>query len=270
MDTALPDWAIYVIGAGIGLVIGSFLNVVIVRVPAGASVASGRSECPTCHAEIRWYDNVPVLSVIVLRGRCRNCDTQIAWAYPLVELAGAGAVVLSLALFELTWNTLIAAVLLLGLIPLAVIDYREHRLPNPIVAALAIVGIALVVAGGFVTGEWRRVIEAAAAGAAALVFFALLAWGSELLTGRSGMGWGDVKLAGVLGLYLGWIAPRYIVICLLAAFLLGALVGIGLIIAGRGSRKTPLPFGVYLALGAVVALVIAQPVGDWYLRVGVG
>ena len=266
----MPVVAVYVIAVVLGLLIGSFLNVVIVRVPEGHSIVTGGSACPSCGAQIRPYDNVPVVSWLVLRGRCRDCGARISPMYPIVELAGAAIVVLCLWLFWLTWDGVMAVVLLLGLVPLAVIDARVKRLPNPIVATLAVLGIALVLVAGATTDEWRRVIEAVISGLAAFAFFVVLAEGSQLLTGRSGMGWGDVKLAGVLGLYLGWLAPRYVIIGLLLAFFSGAIVGVGLIVFGKGTRTTALPFGVYLALGALLAVIVAQPIGDWYLRVGGG
>ncbi len=269
MEPLLPLTFQFLIGALLGLIVGSFLNVVIVRVPEDRSVVHGGSACPVCGQAIRWYDNIPLVSWAMLAGRCRSCKTQISLLYPAVELAGAGVVLLSLWVFGSGWDAAISAVLLLGLIPLAVIDARTKRLPNPIVGTLAVIGVVLVLLAAGFTGEWRRVIEALIAAAVCLAFFALLTWGSERLTGRAGMGWGDVKLAGVLGLYLGWLAPRFVVICFLLAFMSGALVGVGLIVTGKGSRKTALPFGVYLALGALLSVLVADSLADWYLRVGV-
>jgi leader peptidase (prepilin peptidase)/N-methyltransferase len=235
-----------------GLLVGSFLNVVIARLPRGESLATPGSRCPHCGHAVRPYDNVPVLSWLVLRGRCRDCGAPISARYPLVEaLTGAlcAAVVVAKGADE---DALLGLALVLTLVPVTFIDLDHRLIPNRILlpsAAVALAILALTDAGELP----EHLIAAAAAGG-----FFLLA----VLAYPSGMGMGDVKLAAVMGLYLGVsVAPA-----LLAALLSGTLVGAG-IIARRGAaegRKTAVPFGPFLALGALVGLFAGPEIVDWY------
>jgi leader peptidase (prepilin peptidase) / N-methyltransferase len=234
-----------------GAVIGSFLNVVAHRVPLGESIVSPGSRCPECGAPVKPYDNVPVVSWLILRGRCRNCGARISPRYPLVELATA-----------LTWAGVVAArgfdddlVLELpfvaALIALAAIDFDHKLLPNKIVYPLAAYG---VIATLLVDSD--NLVENLIAGAGAFAF--LLA---AVIAYPRGMGMGDVKLAGAMGLYLG----VSVIPALLVAFLSGSVVGVFIIAReGAAGRKKAVPFGVFLALGGIVGVLAGPELIDVY------
>jgi leader peptidase (prepilin peptidase)/N-methyltransferase len=235
-----------------GLLVGSFLNVVIARLPEGESLVSPGSRCPHCGHPVRPYDNVPVLSWLWLRGRCRDCGEPISARYPLVEaLTGVlcALVVVAKGADEDAW---LGIALVLTLVPVTFIDLDHRIIPNRIVGPSAVVAL-VILALTDVDALPDHLIAAVAAGG----FFLLAA-----LAYPRGMGMGDVKLAALLGLYLGSsVAPA-----LLAAMLSGTLVG-GAIIARKGvaeGRKTAVPFGPFLALGALVGLFAGPEIVDWY------
>jgi len=237
-----------------GLLVGSFLNVVAHRMPAGVSVVGGRSACPGCSATIRAYDNVPVLSWLVLRGRCRACAAPISARYPLVE-AGTAALMGVVALVHGgTAVTLVLGLLLVALlVPLTLIDLEHRILPNKLTGPGAVAAVAVLAAL-----DPGALPEHLIAGAGAGLFFLL-----AVLARPGGMGLGDVKLAGMLGLFLG--AP--VVVGLMVALVTGTVVG-AVVMARLGvaaGRKTAVPFGPFLALGGVVALLAGQPLLDLYL-----
>ena len=235
----------------LGAIIGSFLNVVVHRLPRGESLASPGSHCPACGAAVRPYDNVPVLSWLVLQGRCRDCGEPISPRYPLVELLTAvvfAAVVLARGFDE---GLLLELPLAAVLIAVAAIDLDHRIIPNKILLPAAVYGI--VVAAATRTSDLPELLIA---GAAAFVLLLLAA-----LAYPAGMGMGDVKLAGVLGLYLG----RAVAPALLAAFLAGSLVGLTMIAReGSSARKKGVPFGPFLALGGVVGLLSGPELVDLY------
>jgi leader peptidase (prepilin peptidase)/N-methyltransferase len=244
-----------------GLLIGSFLNVVIVRVPDGKSVVRPRSACPTCAEPIHERDNIPVLSWLLLRGRARCCGERISGRYPLVEAGTALAFGVVAAWIGLSW--LLPAMLYLAAIGIAltVIDLEHKRLPNAIVLPAYPVATALLVLAALAEGGSRRLLGAAIAGVALYAFYFVL-----LVVYPKGMGFGDVKLAGVLGLYLGWFGWQYTVVGAFFGFLLGGLVGLILMALGRAGRKSAIPFGPHMIVGAWLALAFAAPVTSWYLR----
>ena len=236
-----------------GLLIGSFLNVVAYRLPRGESVVFPASHCPSCDTPIKPYDNVPVLSWLILRGRCRSCHTAISARYPIVEAVTAGllvAVVLTQGEGADLWLGLAFVILL---VPVTLIDLDHRIIPNTLmlIGTIASVVILLLTEPGALT---EHLIAGAAAGGFLLV--AALAY-------PGGMGMGDVKLAFVMGLFLGRnVAPG-----LLAGFLLGSIVG-GAIMAKKGvkaGRKTKVPFGPFLALGGLVGLFFGDAIVDWYV-----
>jgi leader peptidase (prepilin peptidase) / N-methyltransferase len=236
-----------------GALIGSFLNVVGHRLPLGESVVHPASRCPRCRTPIKPYDNIPVLSWLILRGKCRACALPIPVRYPLVELVTAllcVAVVLDHGADRDAWLGLAFVILL---VPVTIIDLDHRIIPNVLMAIGAVVAIALLVA--FDAGSTvEHLIAAAAAGGFLLV--AALAY-------PGGMGMGDVKLAAVMGLFLG----REVAAALLFGLLAGTVVG-AVIIARKGARegrKTAIPFGPFLALGGVVALFVGDELVDWYL-----
>jgi leader peptidase (prepilin peptidase) / N-methyltransferase len=235
-----------------GLLVGSFLNVLIARLPEGESLVHPGSRCPHCGHPVRPYDNVPVLSWLWLRGRCRDCGQPISARYPLVEaLTGVlcALVVVAKGADEDAW---LGIALVLTLVPITFIDLDRRIIPNRIVGPSAVVALAILALTD-VDALPEHLIAAVAAGG----FFLLAA-----LAYPRGMGMGDVKLAALLGLYLGSsVAPA-----LLAAMLSGTVVG-GAIIARKGvaeGRKTAVPFGPFLALGALVGLFAGPDIVDWY------
>jgi leader peptidase (prepilin peptidase)/N-methyltransferase len=239
-----------------GLLAGSFLNVVVWRLPRGESLVLPGSHCPGCDAPVRPYDNVPVLSWLLLRGRCRDCRAPISPRYPLVE----GACAALAAGVALTLRGDGAQELLLGLaltallVPIALIDLDHRIIPNALTALGAVAALAI----GLATDP-AGVPEQLIAGAAAGGFLLLAA-----LARPGGMGMGDVKLAGMLGLFLG----REVTVALLVAFVAGSLFGVA-VMARRGvaaGRKTAVPFGPFLALGGLVAVLAGSAIVDWYLR----
>jgi len=236
-----------------GLMIGSFLTVVAHRVPEGQSIVGPRSQCPGCGAQIAARDNIPVLSWLILRGRSRCCGQRISARYPLTELAlGALFVVIALVLRDDPGELALGLVFASTLVAVTVTDLERRIIPNKILAVSAVIGLTLAAATD--PGSLpERLIAAAAAGG--LLFVAALAY-------PRGMGMGDVKLAALMGIYLGSsVAPA-----LLIALASGSLVGMAMIARhGAAARKQAIPFGPFLALGGVVALLVGPELIDWYL-----
>jgi len=244
----------------LGLMVGSFLNVVIYRVPAKRSVVTPRSACPSCGTELANRDNVPVLSWLVLRGKCRTCSTSISARYPLVEL-GTG-VAFALLAVRFGPDAALPAYLFLaaGLIALSAIDLDTYLLPKAVVyPTLGLTAVSLLVAA-VVASDGRGVAEAAAGGVIAFAVLFVIHFVSP-----RGMGFGDVRLAGVLGVALGWIELPVVAVGLFLAFLLASVVGVALIATGVRGRKDKVPFGPFLALGAYLAFFVGTPIIDLYL-----
>jgi leader peptidase (prepilin peptidase) / N-methyltransferase len=246
----------------LGLVIGSFLNVVIWRVPRGESVVSPPSHCPGCERPIRPRDNVPVVSWLVLRGRCRDCHEPISPRYPAVELLTGAVFALMAWRIGLGWD--LPAYLYLAAIgvALAMIDIDVHRLPNAIVLpSYAVVAVLLLVPAAL-DGRWDDLVRALLGG---LVLFA--AYFLLVFIHPAGMGFGDVKLAGVLGAYLGWIGWGALAVGAFLGFLLGGLYGALLLLLRRAGRKSAIPFGPFMLLGAVVGVLAGSQIADGYLKI---
>ncbi len=243
-----------VVAAVFGLLIGSFLNVVAWRLPRGESLVRPRSKCPGCNRQLAAYDNIPVLSWLVLRGKCRNCRQPISVRYPLIEALTAGLYVAVVAgLWGDERKIALGLALVTVLVPIAVIDLDVRRIPNPLVIAGSVAALVIGLALGI-----DKVPEQLIAGTAALFFFLLPA-----LVHQKGMGMGDVKLVGMLGLYLGrGVAPA-----ILIALALGTIVGIGIVLVKGISdgRRTKVPFGPFLAVAAVVCLFAGDAIVDGYL-----
>jgi leader peptidase (prepilin peptidase)/N-methyltransferase len=245
----------------VGLLIGSFLNVVVWRVPRGESVVHPRSACPSCSTPIRRRDNVPVLSWLVLRGKCRDCSEPISRRYPLVEAVTGTLFALTAWHFGASW-ALPAFLYLVAIgVALALIDFDVYRLPDKIVLPSYAVsaGLLLVAAAG--TGDWAALLRAAVGGAALYAFYFVL-----MLVKSKAMGFGDVKLAGILGLYLGWLGWGPLVVGAFLGFLLGGLVGGGLMAVRRVSRKSRIPFGPFMIAGAYTAVLVGTQISDLYVN----
>jgi leader peptidase (prepilin peptidase)/N-methyltransferase len=238
-----------------GLILGSFATVVAHRLPRGESFVAGRSRCPHCGVQIAAYDNIPVVSWLMLRGRCRSCREPISARYPITELAMA----VLFAATVLILGTDNAGQLALGLVFCALLvvitltDLERRVIPNTVLLAGALVAVAIVAATDPGSLDTRAIAAAAGGG---FLFLVALAY-------PRGMGMGDVKLAAVMGLYLG----RAVAPALLIGFAAGALVGLAMI-ARRGAtaRKQAVPFGPFLALGGIVALWYGSDIVDWYLN----
>jgi leader peptidase (prepilin peptidase) / N-methyltransferase len=228
--------------------------VVAYRLPRGESLARPASRCPGCNTPIKPYDNVPVLSWLALRGRCRSCKTAIAWRYPLVELATALLLALTVVVLGANENVWLGLAFVLLLVPVTVIDIDFRIIPNKLMILGTVVALAILALTR--PGDIpEHLIAAVAAGGFLLV--AAIAY-------PGGMGMGDVKLAFVMGLFLG----RDVGVAMLAGLLAGSLIGAA-VMARKGvkqGRKTAIPFGPFLALGGLVGLLAGDPIVDWYLR----
>ena len=248
----------------LGLAIGSFLNVVVWRVPRGESVVSPPSACPRCGRAIRPRDNVPVVSWLLLRGRCRDCGAPISRRYPAVELATAVLFGLVAALVGPSWILPAALYLTAAGVALALIDVDVHRLPDaivlpsyPVVAAL--LALASLDPGGD-GSDWPALLRALLGGLAmAGVYLALI------LLKPGGMGLGDLKLGGVLGMFLAWFGWGTWAIGLFLPFLLGGVFGVTLMAMRRAGRRTAIPFGPWMLVGAFVAAAAGPALVRWYL-----
>jgi leader peptidase (prepilin peptidase)/N-methyltransferase len=243
-----------VLAALAGLITGSFLNVVAYRLPRGESVVSPGSHCTKCGAPVKPYDNIPLLGWLLLRGHCRQCHDRISSRYPLVEASTAGLAVAVVLAKHGAHDIVLGLLLVAVLVPVALIDFDHRVIPNKITLPAAIVAIA----AGLATRP-SGVLEQLIAGAAAAGFLLVF-----VLAYPRGMGMGDVKLAGVLGLFLG----RSVAVALLVGVLAATVVG-GVIIARLGvkdGRKTAVPFGPFLALGGAVAIFAGPSIVHWYLH----
>ncbi|HEX3538926.1 MAG TPA: prepilin peptidase [Acidimicrobiales bacterium] len=254
--------AFLVVAAGvIGLAVGSFLNVVIHRVPRKQSVVRPRSACPACGTQLAERDNVPLLSWLLLRGRCRTCGAPISIRYPLVELATAMLFVGAALRFGFDWALPAFLVFLAGLLALAFTDLEHYLLPVRIVYPVLVTMAVLLVVAAAADSRWSQLETAAAAAAVGFAVFFFLNW-----LNPKWMGFGDVRLAAVIGLGLGWLGASVAFLGFFLAFLLGSVVGVALIVTKRMDRKSPIPFGVFLAIGAGIAVFAGQPLVHLYLR----
>jgi leader peptidase (prepilin peptidase)/N-methyltransferase len=245
----------------LGACVGSFLNVVIHRLPRGESLVAPRSRCPSCGTEIAAYDNVPILSWLLLRGRCRRCGTAISFRYPLVELLTA---LIALALhgrFGFSLEFLVAFYFACTLLAIAYIDLDHQIIPD--VLSLPGVGVGLVAAPLLHPGTWLDAIQAAVLGAllGGGILFAV-AWTYERSTGREGMGGGDIKLLAMVGAFLGW---QGVLLTLLLGSLVGSVIGVSIMVARGADAKLAIPFGPFLSIGAFVALFWGSAIVSWYL-----
>jgi leader peptidase (prepilin peptidase) / N-methyltransferase len=246
-----------IVSAGaFGLIIGSFLNVVIHRLPKQESLVTPRSRCPACQTTIAAWDNIPVVSFLLLRGRCRACRQPISWRYPVVETLTGCLFILTVFRFGVTLETLSLLIFLSSLVAISFIDLDHQVIPN----AITLPGIPLGLLGGLVVGEppvLDRLIGALAG--AGFLYLVLLYGGAAY--GQDAMGEGDLNLIALVGAFLGW---RAVVVTILLACLIGSVVGLALIAFRRLGRRQHIPFGPFLSLGAVIALFWGQQLMAWY------
>ena len=244
-----------------GLLIGSFLTVVVDRVPRNVSVVAPGSACGNCGLRLGLLDLVPVVSWVALRGKCRRCRMGIGVEPLVLELVTAALFGLFAWHFGLDWALPAFCVLGAGLVALSWIDLRTKRLPREIIYVTAALGIPLLCVAALVRHEPRRMLTMLIGAALALALMGLIYAAS-----RGGMGDGDVRLSPLLGAYLGWLNPGLVPLGLFMGFLAGAIVGVTLIAVGSAGRKTAVPFGPFLALGTVVAVFVGQRCIDLVLH----
>ncbi|WP_435299994.1 prepilin peptidase [Timonella sp. A28] len=251
----------------LGLAIGSFLNVVIWRLPRGESLSHPPSACPHCNTAIKWYDNLPVLSWLLLQAKCRTCKEKISARYPLVEATTAlvfAAVAWKFAHSIWTLDDLLVLLpfLYIGAIgvALALIDLDTHKLPNKIILPAYVITPTLLALATWSMGQpWTWMLRALIGATVLYIFYFILC-----IIG--GMGFGDVKLAGILGMCLAWLGWDYLIVGGFLPFLLGGLFSAALLIARKAGRKSGIPFGPWMILGAFIAFASAGEISAWYLH----
>lgn len=250
---------VLVLAGVLGLAVGSFLNVVIHRVPLGLSVVRPASACPSCAMELRPWQNVPVVSWLLLRGRCAGCNVAISVRYPLVEALTAVLFVAVTARFGL--DPALPAYLYLAAVAvaLAAIDLDVQRLPDRIVLPSYVVAGVLLLVAAAGNGSWDDATRAVIGMVVMFGLYYAIAW-----LANGGMGFGDVKAAGLLGLYLGWVSWAALALGAFAGFLIGGLFGAAVLVRRRGDRRTAIAYGPHLFAGAFLALFVAAPVAQWY------
>jgi leader peptidase (prepilin peptidase)/N-methyltransferase len=242
-----------------GLVIGSFLNVVIWRVPRHESIVRPPSHCPKCDVKIANRDNIPVVSWVLLHGRCRNCDTEISVRYPLIELLTGALFAAVGARFYDSWALPAYLVLTAALVALSFIDLEHYILPNRVLYPTDVAMAVLLAGASALEHDWGAYGRATIAGVAAFAVFYTIHFVSP-----RGMGFGDVRLSFLLGFSLGWLGWGEVVGGLFAGFLYGAVVGVLLIALKVRERKARIPFGPFLAAGAMTFVLVGEPLVEWY------
>ncbi|MDH3260132.1 MAG: prepilin peptidase [Acidimicrobiia bacterium] len=243
-----------------GLLIGSFLNVVAYRVPLSRSVVSPPSACPECGHPIRWKDNIPVVSWLLLKGRCRDCDASISARYPFVEAATGALFVGSYLVIGPVWVLPAYLLFVATTVVLVLTDLDHKRIPNRILYPATAAAVMLIAAGAAADGSMVSIPRALAGGG---IYFGLLL--VIALLARGGFGMGDVKLAFLLGTFLAFQSWDTLWSGIFLAFLIGGVISLLLLITKRKGRKDAIPFGPPLIVGALVALVWGQQLVDWYL-----
>ena len=241
----------------LGLVIGSFLNVVIARVPHRRSLWRPGSACPGCGAAIAWHDNIPLLSFAALRARCRACGISIPWRYPLVEATTAGLFVLAYAVYGATAEGVVAAVFLATLLAITVIDLEHQIIPDVISLPGIVAGFVASLATARVS--WVESLLGILIGGG---IFWIIAEASVFFMGQEGMGGGDVKLGAMLGAFLGW---KVALLSIFLSVVVGGALALALIASGLRGRKDPIPFGPFLAAGGAAGLLCGERMVRWYL-----
>ena len=255
-----PDTVYALFAFVFGMVVGSFLNVCICRMPKDQSVVTPPSHCPHCSYQIRWYDNIPLVSYLLLRGKCRGCGAHISLQYPLVELLNG---ILTLLLFLRFGPTLAFVALFIfcsALVVITFIDIEHQIIPDEISLSGIVLGFVL---SFFLQGHsWLNSLLGILLGGGSLL---LVAYAYQWLTGKEGMGGGDIKLLAMMGAFLGWKSIPFIIF---ASSMVGSVVGISMMLFQKKDSKLAIPFGPYLAFGAVLYIFYGKPLIQWYLNLG--
>lgn len=251
---------ILVVSSLLGLAVGSFCNVVIYRVPRRLSVVRPASHCPSCSTPLAPWDNIPVLSWMALRGRCRSCSQPISPRYVLVEIVTA--TLFALVAWRLGPVAILPAywVLVAGLVSIAAVDLERYLVPNRILYPTLLLGSLLLIVGALIDNSWHALLGAALGGVVAFAALFLIH-----LVQPKGMGFGDVRLAGLLGVFLGWFGLPRVGVGLFLGFVLGAVAGLLLMAFGGATRRTKLPFAPFLSAGGVLAVLWGAPVVRFWL-----
>jgi leader peptidase (prepilin peptidase)/N-methyltransferase len=234
-----------------GLAIGSFLNVVIYRLPHGASLAWPASHCPSCDRPLAWYENIPIVSWLMLRGHCRTCSTSISVQYPIVEAITAAVFVAGYYIFGLTPILAVRLVLACGLIVLFAIDFEHQILPNEITLSGIVIGFVLSL---FLPPGWKSSLVGLLVGG---LFPFVIAEAYLRIRGREGMGMGDFKMLAMVGAFLGW---PLVWVTLILACVLGIVIGGGVLLLSRRGMGTRIPFGTFIAVAALLCAFAESPV----------
>ncbi|MBV8984120.1 MAG: prepilin peptidase [Acidimicrobiia bacterium] len=242
-----------------GLAVGSFLNVVIYRVPRKESVVHPRSRCPGCGTQLAERDNIPVVSWVLLHGKCRTCGEPISARYPLVELLTAALFVTAALRFGLDWVLPAYLIFFASLVAITFIDFEHYIIPNRVLYPTVFIAIPLLVLAAATQDQWHNLERALLGAVLAWSFFLVL----HLISPR-GMGFGDVRLSFLLGLFLGWLDLRHVFLGVFVGFLLGSIVGLVLMALRRRGRRDHIPFGPFLAAGAVIAVLFGTSILGWY------
>jgi leader peptidase (prepilin peptidase)/N-methyltransferase len=250
------DGSSYLLAAGLGALIGSFLNVCIHRLPRCESIVWPGSHCPSCGTSIAYYDNIPLLSYLWLMGHCRTCRSSISMRYPVVEAVNAAGYVMILATFGLTWTTVLYSALFSALLVVTGTDLTHRIIPNVVTVPGIVIGL-LGAATVLPVGLMNALLGVAIGGG---ILWAL-AWASPYLFGKEGMGGGDIKLLAMIGAFLGW---KPALLTIMVGSLSGSLIGLSLIGLGLMKRDEYIPFGPFLVFGALVSMFFAQPLLEWY------
>jgi len=250
----------YIFAFLLGAVVGSFLNVCICRLPEDKSVVSPPSACPRCGKGIRWYDNIPIVSFLLLRARCRSCGEPISWRYPMVEALNGLLTLLLMIKFGPTLPFLALFLFTSSMVVITFIDLDHQIIPD----CISLPGIV----AGFVFSfflpwnNWLNSLTGILLGGGSLL---LIAWGYEKLTGKEGMGGGDIKLLAMMGAFLGWRSVPFIIF---AASLVGSVIGIATMLIKKSDGKLAIPFGPFLAFGAMLYVFYGRQLITWYFSIG--
>lgn len=260
---------VYLLVGWLGASIGSFLSVVVHRVPKGLSIAYPPSRCPECGYRLKPYENVPILGWLLLNGRCSNCRTSIPIRYPLLEAVCAVVFLLIFALFGMTWQTLGYWIFFSWLLALALIDIDTMTLPNPLTQSGLIVGLVFQAIVGFVaaaslTGSIQQLMEGVIGAVVGIWLVDIISIAGTIALGQTAMGGGDAKLCAMMGAWLGW---RLLLLAGFLACIVGAFAGGSAIALGLLSRRQAFPFGPFLALGGVIAAIWGNQIIGFYLQI---
>lgn len=252
-----PAWVWVAFAGVLGAMVGSFLNVCIYRLPIGGSIAWPPSACPSCKRPLSWYENVPVVSYLVLRGRCRTCRAPISVRYPIIESLTAAMFVWAWLTYGPGWLLVSRLVFGSALIALFAIDLEHHLLPNVITLPGIVVGFLFSLA---TEPGWLSSLIGIAVGGGVLYGVAEVYY---RIRHEEGLGMGDVKMLAMVGAFVGW---KLVILTLMMASLSGTVIGVLLIVTGRGTMKYALPFGTFIALGAGLSATIGPGLVEWYMQ----